>query len=649
MSGTFQLTIEEARGFVAIQADLDRLAVVMGCSSAGAGQSPFYLSASSAVAGAGYGDAVDTLCQIIEQRQSGGRPGIKYPAALYTTGATVPGSYGAIDLSGVSGLATIATDATSLPYGTYDAGIRFMTGGIVGVAGISYQWTLDAGRTWSRTTALGTDATITIPHSNVKIDLSPATSSLTTLNTLINEEVTDYNAHVILTTGTVHTIADTVDQVNTTTYPTATNTATRVARMGALIAAAKLHVVKGTGGSPATHINAGGDTVALAALNAIPAVTDDVTALNAAILFKAALNAHNAGTTWHTIADATNTVTSPTPTAGSIDTDDELYVRTFGPAPDSNDLDDAFDDLAAGSADFSILVLDFPLTAALAAHVTSGLNDLAAVGRDVLCLARYRLPDYETSESETAWGAALEAEFPIGTVDDSRIHLVTEYGLLTDATTTRQYLRSGLAQDAADFVRVPRAEWPNAPADQKMANFTLVNGDGATIGHDEGPRGAFTGLSSDTLGNRFGAVQRLADATRREDVYKTVPWVLYASDERIRTAPVRRLVNALRRVVRAAGVPLLGGRFFYVSTGPTTGLLTDASREAIHAAIFQAVSSEFGTEFLNAADAGLDTGLIQVDPAVTVSGGNIIALAVTAAPALPGYAKDLSFTIAVQE
>jgi hypothetical protein len=648
MSGTFLLTISEARGFTAVAAEIDRLAVVVGCSSGGSGQSAFYLSGASAVTGLGYGDAVETLTQIIEQQQDGATVGTKYPAAMYSTADTVPGSYGTIDDTGFAGLATVAVDATSEPYITADAQIRFIAGGIVGVAGITYQTRLGYGGDWSRTMALGTDTSITIPTSNAKFDFSPTSSNLTALNTMINEEVTDYNAHVILTTGTVHTNADTVDQVDTGAYPSATNTATRVARMGALIVAAKLHVIKGSGGTPATHINVGGDTVALAALNAIPAVVDDVTALNAAIAFKALFNTHNAGTTWHTIADATNTVTSPTPTAGSINTDDVVRVRTFAPAPDATGITAAFTALAAGSAEFSILVLDFPLTVALANTVSAGLDALALVGREPLCIARYRLPDFETDETRTEWGDALEAEFSLDAFDDSRIHLVTEYGLLTDAMTQRQYLRSGLAQTAADFVRVPRAEWPDAPADQPMANFTLIDEDGDTVGHDEGARGDFTGLSNDTLGNRFGCVQRLSDSTRREQVFKTVPWVLYAEDERIRNAMARRLVNALRRVVRAAGTPLLGGRFFFTTTGPTTGTLTDASRQAIHGIIFQDVSDEFGTEFENAADAGLDTGLIQVSPNVTLSGGDIVGLSVTAAPDLPGYAKDLSFVIAVQ-
>ncbi len=226
MSGTYSLTISEARGYVAIPADLDAIAVVMGCTSAGSGQSAFYLSGSSAIAGVGYGDAVDTLTQIIEQRQSGGQAGKKFPAAIYSTPDTVAGSYGTIDVTGFDGLATVAVDATSEPYGTHDAGILFVDAGIVGVGGITYQWTLDGFRTMSRTIALGTDSSITIPHSRVKFDLTPASSSLTSLNTLINEIKTDFNAHVIVTAGTVHSNSGVADVVATAT---ATDTATRIA------------------------------------------------------------------------------------------------------------------------------------------------------------------------------------------------------------------------------------------------------------------------------------------------------------------------------------------------------------------------------------------------------------------------------------
>jgi hypothetical protein len=756
MSGTFQLTISEARGYVAIPADLDRLAVVLGCSSAGSGQSAFYLSAASAVAGVGYGDAVDTLCQIIEQRQSSGQTGVKVPAALYTTPATTPGSYGVIDVTGVTGTATAAVDATSLPRGTYEAWLKVTTGFTVGTTGGALQWSLDGGRNYSRTIGVGTATSYTIPNSNVKFDFGP-TSTNAAYVTLAVELRADTLAH--LANAVAHDGADTsAAQVAlaASSIPATVSASTAVVNL--VRAALISHVVN------ITSVHDGPDLVAYTALAALSAATDAATGIDLANALKAIINTHEGvalvaaaaglmgstasiaspqtytaasnflaggvaamdaqprrpefvisgggtpsdmadsvtitgfdytdaaqtetglsltglgtvkatkafkgtglscafvaadgtGATFtigysngvHNSADVTNLITSPDASYGTFGTGDLIKVRTFAPAPDANDIDDAFVALAAGSADFSIIVLDFPLTVALAAHVTTGLNALADVGRDVLCLARYRLPDVEASESETTWGTALEAEFPIGTFDDSRIHLVTEYGLLTDATTTRQYFRSFLAQTAADFVRVERGAWADSPSDQKMANATLIDANGVTIGHDEGARGTFTGLSNDTLGNRFGCVERLSDSTRREDVYKTFPWVLYASDERIRSVPARRLVNALRRVIRAAGIPLLGQRLSYITTGPTTGTLTDAARESVHGAIFQAVSAEFGDEFDNAADAALDTGLIQVNPAVVLAAGGIVSLSITAAPKLPGYVKDLSFTIAVQE
>lgn len=649
MSGTYNITIAEARGFTAVPADIDALAVVMGCSSAGTGQSTFFLSAASAVANVGYGDAVDSLCQIIENRQEGGRASRKFPAALYSIPIGVPATFGTINVTGVTGTALVSFAASPLPLGTYEPRIKIINGGTVGTAGITFQWSLDNGRNYSRTIALGTADFYLMPNSGVKVLFSPSTTDLTALNTLINEEFTDYNAHVILTTGTVHTNADTADQVSSGTYPSATNTATRVARINAVIAAAKLHFVKGTGGSPATHINLGGDAAGLTALNLIPVATDDESALFAALAFKAALNTHDAGTTWHTVADATNVITSPAPSAGTLNAGDVAWGRTFGPAPAAADIDAAFAALVLGSTDFTILVLDFPLTAALAAHVTTGLNSLSAVGRDPLVLARYRLPDFENAETRTVWGAALMAEFAPGIFDDSRIGLCDAFGLLTDATTTRQYLRSALGQIAADIVRVPRIKWFDSPSDQKMANFTLIDSAGVTIGHDEGARGDFTGLSNDTLGGRFVSVERLSDSTRREDVFTTFPWVLYASDERVRAVMVRRIVNALRRVIRAAATPIFGADFFYTRTGPSSGILTDPSREAIHGILFQAVGAEFGTEFLNAQDASLDSGLIQVDPAVVLSGGNIIGFSVTCSPELKGYAKDATITIALQE
>lgn len=504
MSGTFSVNVAEARGFVAIPADLDKLAVVMGCSSLGSGLSSFYLSGSSAVAARGYGDAVDTLCQVIEQRQANGNSR-KFPAAIYTTTATTTGSYGTLDDDGVTGTSVVTVDSSSKPFGTYEAQIKVIAGGTVGTAGITLQWSLDGGRTWSATTALGTATSFTIPNSNVKFAFA----------------------------------------------------------------------------------------------------------------------------------------------AGDLDVDDIATVRTFGGAPDASGIDAAFTALANSTADFSLIICDWDMTAALAAHVTTGLNTLLARGKRVTAIVRSRIPTFETDETDEEWNAAIAADF--ANFHDSRIVIRAAYELVTDAMTTRQYKRSDLAQFAADVVRVDRGAWPCAPADQPMSNVSLVDADGVTVGHDEGPRGASTGLSDDTLGNRFSCVQRIPDPQRREDVFNAVPWVCYASDERIRNLPTRRLVNAIERTAVSAGISQLGGKLFYTPTGPGTGTLTAASRKLVQSVIFGALSSVFASEIDNAKDASLDTGLVQISPSVTVSGGNLLGIAATIAPLIGGYLLSLGITLAVQE
>lgn len=504
MSGLLSINVQEARGPVAIPANVDNLAVVIGCSSAGAeGLSPWYLSGQAAVAGVGYGDAVDIMTQVIEQRQNGAAVP-KRPCALYTTPSDSNGSYGAIDKTGVAGSVTVTAGATQ-PYGTYEARLRWVTGGEVGVAGMQVRWSLDGGRKWSPATALGTAATFTIPNSNVTFTLTAA---------------------------------------------------------------------------------------------------DDYVA------------------------------------------GDELAVRTFGPKPGATEIADAFTALAASSADFSVVVIECDATLAIANTVSTGLNALEAVGKDCTAIIRTPLPDFESSQTEAAWLAAQATAF--AGFNDDRVVIRASYQLITDAVTSRQYLRSDLAQFAADVVRVSRAAWPCAPADRPMPNVSLVDASGTTIGHDEGARGAVTGLSDESQGNRFSTVQRLPDQARREDVFNTVPWTSYASDSRIRNIMTRRLANAMKRTARSAAAGNLGADFFADATSETTGTLSEGSRAAVQAIVYQAVRDEFRNEISNADDAGLDTGLVQVKPAVAISGGNLITIDTVLAPRVGKYALSINVTLAIQ-
>lgn len=509
MSGIFSINVTEARGNIAIPAELDRLAIVIGPTSAGSGLSSFFLSGAAAIAGLGYGDTVDAVSQIIEQKQASGTAR-KYPVACYS--ATVldgsPGTYGTIHKVG-TGATVMSIHSGSEPYGTYEVVVKCIAGGTIGTAGVTIRYSLDGGRTFSQIVALQTATTFTIPNSGVQVDFTVAT------------------------------------------------------------------------------IHAG----------------------------------------------------------------DTFSVRAFAPQMGVQDILDAFDALAASTVDTALVVVEGNTDATLGAAITSGLDAMLAVGKRVTVLCRTRLPDFEASESETAWAADIASDF-VG-YEDSRVHVRASYGLLTDAMTARQYLRGDLAQYAADVVRVQRSSLCDVPADQAMANFSLVNAQGVTVGHDEGPRGTATGLSNETLGNRFGCVMRLPDAQRREQVFATVPWVMYAADERIKSLPVRRIANAMERVAVNAGTSQLGAKLFYTPADPAVpgsqAQLTDVSRTAIHGVIYQALSSAFAGDIQNAGAAGLDTGLVQVSPYVTVSGGNFLTVSVTLSPLVFGYLLSLDVVLAIQE
>lgn len=639
MSGLIEINVEEERGFVAVSTDVDRLAVVLGVSSEGSGLSSFYLSGAAAIAARGYGDGVDALTQIIEQRQSSGSAK-KYPAAMYTLPEDAPGTYGAIDDSGVTGLATV-TAGSETPLGTYEARLKWITGGTVGTAGMWIQWSLNGGRKWSRTTALGTATSFEIPNSGVEFDFAPSGVDLTALNTLLNEIATDYEAHRVVIAGSVHGAAD---NTNAVTAAAASDTATRVALANDLRAMYSAHRILTSGG---VHGAADATNVITA-----PVATDDSSALVLALDLKAKYNAHHILTAGavHGLADPGNTTAAAAPAAGTFNAGDEVGMRTFAPTVAGDDVADAFEALAVASINFAIVVLDCDCDATMLDVVTTGLNALAARGKRVVVLTRSRLPDFESSETEETWGTDVAADMV--NYDDSRIHVRTTYGLLTDAMTSRQYLRSDLAQFAADVVRVGRkgapTPWPCSPADRPTPNFSLVDSTGATIGHDEGPRGAYTGLSNETLGNRFGCQQRLPDPDRLEEVFNTVPWVLYASDEQIHTLMDRRLANAMERVAVAAGTPTAGATVSFVSTGPTSGTLTAAGRNAVQSSIYQALKSEFSSEIDNADDAAVDSGLVQVNPAVTVSGGNLLGVSVRLAPKIKGYVRALDILLSLQ-
>ena len=102
-----------------------------------------------------------------------GKPAV----CIRSTGSTI-GAYGSVTMTNdttIKGTSVPTADATYEPRDEYEVYIKVIVGGSIGVAGITYQSSLDGGRTLSVVIALGTATSITLTAENVKIDLAGGT------------------------------------------------------------------------------------------------------------------------------------------------------------------------------------------------------------------------------------------------------------------------------------------------------------------------------------------------------------------------------------------------------------------------------------------------------------------------------------------
>jgi hypothetical protein len=635
-----KIVINEARGLTAPPAPIDAAAVIIGCASAGT-QSALGLTQNNTpalVAASGYGPGVDAAATVIDADA--------LTVALYTTPATTPGSYGTIDLSGFTGTALPLPDASSLPLNNHEVYIRFVVGTpTIGTTGATYVWSTNDGRDVSAVTALGTDDFILLPHTGAKILLEPGAGDLTALNTLINEEKTKLAAHVVLVAGTVHSNADnnaSVIAMNATA--SATTTATRIARVNAVKAAYNAHRVLGSGASPAIHINVPGDAVNVVA---VADAIDDESALALALDIKAKLNAHEASVVFHTIADGTNTITSPAPVAGSIVAGDIIRVKTIAPKWAVADIDTAATKLAQSSYDFSMIYVSGSCSASEAGHVSTMLNTLAALGGK-RCTAVIHTRGPNVGETETDWAASIEADFLA--FNDDRITIIEGHPTWFLSPTDGRILnRSWAPMFFARSLAVTRRTWPGSPNDNGLANVFLYDSAGNLVGHDEGPSGNVTGLGDAVgQGNRFTCLIRGPFPQVRNQVFTTVPWVQWTTGGRIFQLPQRRIANAIERAGNAVSFPQLGGTAFY-DTDPNTlvSTLTTESQNAIHTTIFDGLGADFNEDIENYGDDDPVTGLVQVASVITVANG-IAVIGFTIAPRLGALIVRMNFTYAAQ-
>lgn len=101
------------------------------------------------------------------------------PVCVCNTGKTTDGSYSAVTTTRVgSSTCAVTAHAATKPNDDLEVYIRIVAGGTIGIAGITFVYSFDGGRTLSQTTALGTVSTYVLDATlGVQIDLAAGTLS----------------------------------------------------------------------------------------------------------------------------------------------------------------------------------------------------------------------------------------------------------------------------------------------------------------------------------------------------------------------------------------------------------------------------------------------------------------------------------------
>jgi Protein of unknown function (DUF2586). len=150
------VTITEQDGALGIlPPTAGRLFALCGVSSSGTVNAPAaYARVKDVVATFGSGPLVEAACLYIQ---------LTGKAVLLTrTGNSVAASVTAVT-SVATGTSVVTISSSPTPYDDYEFALLIVAGGTRGTAGITYQLSLDGGRTYGSVTALGTGTTIDIP------------------------------------------------------------------------------------------------------------------------------------------------------------------------------------------------------------------------------------------------------------------------------------------------------------------------------------------------------------------------------------------------------------------------------------------------------------------------------------------------------
>lgn len=515
---------------------------------------------------------------------------------------SVDGSYGTIDVSGITGTAKIVVDENSLPLNDYEPYIVFTKGGTFGTTGIKFRVGTDKDRGLSGVLNLGTNYSYTIPGTGVKFVFNPPANALVAIATEIRTDLLAHMADGV----TVHDAADSVAAALITLGAPSTNDQAW-AVLNECRAAYISHIA-----NTSAHNSADITNVLVA-----PVATDQQSGITLALDIKAKLNAHEADDTVHNVADSSNLITSAAPSRGTVNANDVAWLVATGPKWIADDVADAFDRLAEHDAQFAMIYLAGPCDATEAATVSSGLDTLLGVGKRACAILQAR--GQNVGESETAWIDALVTDF--STFVDDRIGVCagTAWVAVQEGSKSRKYNTTFAYALMARLVSINRFVSPGQVDLGAIPGVQIVDQQGKRIAHDENYIG---GLDE----GRFMALCRLPDPTRRDGAYLSHPYVMKGPDGRVSQFQVRRVANAMERDAASVSFGELGAPGVY---DPSTQLISATAASDFAGKIFGVLTVNYEKDISNPKD----PNLVEVDRSVTVDGDDMfLSVTVNAAP-----------------
>lgn len=141
------------------------LAIIAGSQQGTANQPGAYARSDLMLSTFGYGPLTEYGAYVIDTANQ--------PIVAVKCNTTNPATYGTIT-SSITGTSVPTAGATA-PLEHYAVKIVIVAGGTIGVAGITYTYSLDGGNVTSGVQALGTSSTLTIPNSGVSFTLGAGT------------------------------------------------------------------------------------------------------------------------------------------------------------------------------------------------------------------------------------------------------------------------------------------------------------------------------------------------------------------------------------------------------------------------------------------------------------------------------------------